>query len=111
MSRVIAAPVAGKALTVHGADVIWITSPNLPDLPDLDRDVGRGRRTVQLDIKQPEQKAKLLARASKNSRRLPPGPPTRQSGFPRPIDCGASQNQPASDCGKSISLWKRRAVV
>ncbi|KAJ4986129.1 hypothetical protein SVAN01_08393 [Stagonosporopsis vannaccii] len=60
MSRVIAAPVAGKTLAAHGADVLWITSPSLPDLPELDIDVSRGKRTVQLDIKQPEDKAKLL---------------------------------------------------
>ncbi|ORY11934.1 CoA-transferase family III domain-containing protein [Clohesyomyces aquaticus] len=60
MSRVIAAPVAGKTLAAHGADVIWVTSPNLPDLPKLDQDMGRGKRTVQLDIKRPEDKSKLL---------------------------------------------------
>jgi crotonobetainyl-CoA:carnitine CoA-transferase CaiB-like acyl-CoA transferase len=49
LSRVIAAPVAGKTLAAHGSDVIWITSPHLPDLPALDRDLGRGKRTVQLD--------------------------------------------------------------
>ncbi|KAF1961873.1 CoA-transferase family III [Byssothecium circinans] len=60
LSRVIAAPVAGKTLAAHGADVIWITSPTLPDLPDLDRDLARGKRKVQLDIKSEEDKAKLL---------------------------------------------------
>jgi hypothetical protein len=60
MSRVIAAPVAGKTLAVHGADVIWITSPTLPDLPELDIDLSRGKRTVQLDIKNPDDKARLL---------------------------------------------------
>ncbi|KAF2624670.1 CoA-transferase family III [Macroventuria anomochaeta] len=60
MSRVIAAPVAGKTLAVHGADVLWITSPSLPDLPELDIDVSRGKRTVQLDIKKPDDKTKLL---------------------------------------------------
>lgn len=40
--------------------MIWITSPLLPDLPDTDIDVSRGKRTVQLDIKQPEDKARLL---------------------------------------------------
>lgn len=60
MSRVIAAPVAGKTLAAHGADVIWITSPALPDLPDLDIDLSRGKRTVQLHIKRPEDKARLL---------------------------------------------------
>ncbi|KAF2270165.1 CoA-transferase family III [Lojkania enalia] len=60
MSRVIAAPVAGKTLAVHGADVVWVTSPNLPDLPSLDIDLSRGKRTVQLDIKRLEDKEKLL---------------------------------------------------
>ena len=50
LSRVIAAPVSGKTLAAHGADVIWITSPNLPNLPALDRDLGRGKRSVQLDL-------------------------------------------------------------
>lgn len=60
MSRVIAAPLAGKTLAAHGADVIWVTSPNLPDLPTMDRDFGRGKRTVQLDVKTPEDKEKLI---------------------------------------------------
>ncbi|KZM18979.1 uncharacterized protein EKO05_0011315 [Ascochyta rabiei] len=60
MSRVIAAPVAGKTLAAHGADVVWITSPSLPDLPDLDIDLSRGKRTVQLDIKNPDHKSKLM---------------------------------------------------
>jgi crotonobetainyl-CoA:carnitine CoA-transferase CaiB-like acyl-CoA transferase len=60
LSRVIAAPVAGKTLAVHGANVIWVTSPNLPDLPDLDIDLSRGKRTVQIDIKNPDGKSQLL---------------------------------------------------
>ncbi|RAL10534.1 CAIB/BAIF family enzyme [Aspergillus homomorphus CBS 101889] len=50
MSRVIAAPLSGKTLAAHGADVLWVTSPNLPDLPELDRELGRGKRTIQLDL-------------------------------------------------------------
>ncbi|CAD0114506.1 unnamed protein product [Aureobasidium uvarum] len=60
MSRVIAAPLCGKTLAAHGADVIWVTSPNLPDLPTIDREFGRGKRTVQLDIHNPADKDKLL---------------------------------------------------
>lgn len=36
--------------TAHGADVLLITSPNLPALPDLDVDTSRGKRTTQLDL-------------------------------------------------------------
>ncbi|EXJ62330.1 hypothetical protein A1O7_02764 [Cladophialophora yegresii CBS 114405] len=60
LSRVIAAPVAGRTLAAHGADVLWITSPNLPDLPSIDRDTGRGKRTAQLDLNRPEDLEKLL---------------------------------------------------
>ncbi|KAL4940095.1 hypothetical protein BDV06DRAFT_230556 [Aspergillus oleicola] len=49
-SRVIAAPLAGKTLAAHGADVLWVTSPNLPGSPSLDREFGRGKRTIQLDL-------------------------------------------------------------
>ena len=34
----------------HGADVLLVTSPNLPDLPDVDIDTSRGKRTTQLDL-------------------------------------------------------------
>jgi len=54
LSRVIAAPVAGKTLAAHGADVLWVTSPNLPDLPSLDRNMSRGKRTTQLDLNKSE---------------------------------------------------------
>ncbi|KAK0767085.1 hypothetical protein N5P37_000818 [Trichoderma harzianum] len=60
LSRVIAAPVAGKTLAAHGADVLWVTSPNLPNQPGLDRDLSRGKRTIQLDIHKPDEKERLL---------------------------------------------------
>jgi hypothetical protein len=63
MSRVIAAPVAGKTLAVHGADILWVTSPNLPDLPVIDRDLARGKRTIQLDINNSRDKEILLSLA------------------------------------------------
>jgi hypothetical protein len=50
VDRVIAAPVAGRALAAHGADILWVTSPNLEDQPSLDRDYARGKRTIRLDI-------------------------------------------------------------
>ncbi|KAL4881371.1 beta-N-acetylglucosaminidase [Aspergillus karnatakaensis] len=58
-SRVIAAPLAGKTLAAHGADVLWVTSPNLPDLPTMDRDFGRGKRTIQLDLDSEEDRKDL----------------------------------------------------
>ncbi|OAG04502.1 CoA-transferase family III [Paraphaeosphaeria sporulosa] len=60
LSRIIAAPVAGRTLAAHGADVIWVTSPTLPNQPELDIDMARGKRTVQLNIKKPQDRAQLL---------------------------------------------------
>jgi hypothetical protein len=63
LSRVIAAPVAGRTLAAHGANVLWITSPNLPDLPDIDRDFARGKRTAQLDLTSADGQDRLKALA------------------------------------------------
>jgi CoA-transferase family III len=60
LSRVIAAPVAGRTLAAHGADVLWVTSPTLPDLPAIDCDFARGKRTIQLDLRIAEDKKSLL---------------------------------------------------
>ena len=60
LSRVIAAPVAGRTLAAHGADVLWLTSPHLPDLPVIDRDAARGKRTIQLDLNHPPDLERLL---------------------------------------------------
>ncbi len=59
-SRVIAGPVCGKTLAVHGADVLWVTSSNLPDLPSLDKNLARGKRSIQLDLDQPKDRATLI---------------------------------------------------
>ncbi|KAG7088676.1 hypothetical protein E1B28_012648 [Marasmius oreades] len=50
LSRVLAGPVGGRILAAHGADVLLVTSPNLPPLPALDADTSRGKRTTQLDL-------------------------------------------------------------
>ncbi|KAI0521701.1 CoA-transferase family III [Xylaria bambusicola] len=59
-SRVIAAPVAGKTLAAHGADVLWVTCPRLPDIPGLDREFSRGKKSVCLDLDVSEDKEKVL---------------------------------------------------
>lgn len=46
-------------MEAHGADVLWITSPKLPALPNLDVDTSRGKRTTQLDVNDPVDHQKL----------------------------------------------------
>lgn len=51
LSRVIAGPVAGRTWAAHGADVMLISSPNLPSIPWLVIDTGRGKLSASADLK------------------------------------------------------------
>ncbi len=51
LSRVIAGPVAGRTLAAHGADVMLVTGPDLPAIPWLVIDTGRGKFSCSLDLK------------------------------------------------------------
>ena len=59
LSRVIAGPVAGRALAAHGADVMLVTGPTLPSIPWLVIDTGRGKLSCSLDLKSEEGRASL----------------------------------------------------
>src|SRR4051794_2750618 len=51
LSRVIAGPVAGRTPAAHGADVMLISSPDLPAIHWLTIATGRGKRTSFIDLK------------------------------------------------------------
>jgi crotonobetainyl-CoA:carnitine CoA-transferase CaiB-like acyl-CoA transferase len=51
LSRVIAGPVAGRTLAVHGADVLLISGPDLPAIPWLTIDTGRGKLTGFVELR------------------------------------------------------------
>ena len=53
------ANLAGRTLAAHGADVMRVTGPHLPALPMLDMDTGRGKLSVSLDLRSPEECERL----------------------------------------------------
>ena len=59
LSRVIAAPVAGRTLAQHGAEVLAISAAHLPNIPVLVIDNSRGKRSAQLDLRVPSEMARL----------------------------------------------------
>ena len=61
LSRVIAGPVAGRTLAVHGADVMLIAGPELPAIPWLTIDTGRGKVSSFVDLKEEAGRARLRA--------------------------------------------------
>ena len=59
LSRVIAGPVAGRTLAAHGADVMLISGPDLPAIPWLTIDTGRGKLTSFVDLNSEQGRAQL----------------------------------------------------
>lgn len=50
LTRIIAGPVAGRTLAAHGADVMLINGPHLPNIEAI-ADTSRGKRSAQLDLR------------------------------------------------------------
>jgi crotonobetainyl-CoA:carnitine CoA-transferase CaiB-like acyl-CoA transferase len=61
LSRVIAGPVAGRTLAAHGADVMLVSGPDLPAIPWLTIDTGRGKLTTFIELKSEAGKAQMRA--------------------------------------------------
>ncbi|QPF89614.1 CoA transferase [Bradyrhizobium commune] len=59
LSRVIAGPVAGRTLAAHGADVLLVSGPELPAIPWLTIDTGRGKLTTFIELKSEAGRAQL----------------------------------------------------
>src|SRR5437016_9176387 len=69
LSRVIAGPVAGRTLAVHGADVMLVCGPDLPAIPWLTIDTGRGKLSTSLELKN-EQGRGMLRELRSEERRV-----------------------------------------
>jgi len=59
LSRVIAGPVAGRTLAAHAADVLLISGADLPSIPWLTVDTGRGKLSAFVELKREEGRDKL----------------------------------------------------
>jgi len=51
LTRVIAGPVCGRTLAAHGADVLLVTAPHLPQMQALIIDNGRGKLSTSIDLR------------------------------------------------------------
>src|ERR1041385_1502793 len=52
LTRVIAGPVCGRTLAVHGADVLLVTGAHLPQMMPLVVDNGRGKLSTFIDLRE-----------------------------------------------------------
>ncbi len=60
-TRIIAGPVGTLTLAAHGADVMLVTSPNLPAVEPLVIDIGRGKLSAHLDLHNAQDRATFEA--------------------------------------------------
>lgn len=59
LTRILAGPTAGIGFAEHGADVLMVTAPHLPQIPAFVRDTSHGKRSCFLDIDNPLQAQQL----------------------------------------------------
>lgn len=66
LTRILAGPIAARTLAEHGADVLMITADGLPQVREHVLDTSHGKRSAFLDLKRPEDAARLkeLARGA-----------------------------------------------
>jgi crotonobetainyl-CoA:carnitine CoA-transferase CaiB-like acyl-CoA transferase len=63
LTRVLAGPASGRTLAQYGADVLRISSPELPSIEPFVVETGHGKRSAHLDLRQPLDLEKLRALA------------------------------------------------
>jgi crotonobetainyl-CoA:carnitine CoA-transferase CaiB-like acyl-CoA transferase len=59
LTRILAGPTAALSLAEHGADVLMVTAPQLPQVPPFVRDTSHGKRSTYLDYTRPDEAARL----------------------------------------------------
>jgi crotonobetainyl-CoA:carnitine CoA-transferase CaiB-like acyl-CoA transferase len=59
LTRVLAGPTCARTLAEHGADVLKITAPHLPNIGYQEYDTGHGKLSAHLDLRQPNDLVRL----------------------------------------------------
>ncbi len=54
LTRILAGPIAGRALAEHGADVLMVTAEHLPQVIEYVRETSHGKRSCFLDLRHPD---------------------------------------------------------
>lgn len=64
LTRILAGPVAARTLAEHGAEVLMVTAPHLPQTAEHVRDTSHGKRSCFLDLAKPDHAARLRTLAA-----------------------------------------------
>lgn len=64
LTRVLAGPTCARTLAQYGADVLHISSPELPSAPPFVSDTSHGKLSASLDLTRPDQRARLAELAA-----------------------------------------------
>jgi crotonobetainyl-CoA:carnitine CoA-transferase CaiB-like acyl-CoA transferase len=59
LTRILAGPTAALSMAEHGADVLMVTAPQLPQVTPFVRDTSHGKRSTYLDFTKPDEAARL----------------------------------------------------
>jgi crotonobetainyl-CoA:carnitine CoA-transferase CaiB-like acyl-CoA transferase len=103
LTRVLAGPTCARALAEHGADVLKITAPHLPDSGAFEFDTGIGKRAAHLDLRDArdvETLRELASRADVFSQSYRPGALAGRGFAPEDL----AQLRPGIVC-VSLSAW------
>ncbi len=76
LTRILAGPIAARTLAEHGADVLMVTSKELPQIPHHVMDTGHGKRSCYLNLKDASDAStlkRLVAQADVFSQGYRPG--------------------------------------
>ena len=61
LTRILAGPITGRTLAEHGADVLMVSAPHLPQVWSYVADTSHGKRSCYLDLRDESEKQTLLS--------------------------------------------------